>query len=1727
MVNVIPESAADWSRARLVLIQDGAARLYRIVTAGESVLAAVPSAVDPVAALGRLRHEYGIRARLDPEFALHPIQFVVHNQAPALLLHDPGGRMLGEIFDETRAEPGDVAMPVDAFIRHAVSMTQSLGLAHLAGLVHGALQPASFMLDAAGERAWLTGFSGQESAPEIDKDVLETVIDYAAPEATGRIDRAVDARSDLYSLGCLFHRMLTGEVPFPNLTASGAMHAHLTRRPFEGGQSAQTHARVPEKLKAIVRRLLEKEPAQRYQSAAHLAKDLLDAAEGTAHTHAHVHAFTRQLKLRPSLGVPDSLYGRHVEIDQLLAAARHAALDGGPPLMLVEGPAGIGKTALVQHVRKRLAGAGHEFAAGKCEQADGAAPYASIARALHSLLRHVLGYAPAEFERVQRRLRDALAGDASIVTAVFPELARVLGQFEHQRAVSAHAEKPRFLDAMSKLMNAFTEPGKALVLFLDDLQWADRDTLEVLTHLIGKPGSERVLFIAALRDNEIRADNRLVHVLRDGAHAHRLVLEPLSSHDLEQLIEAMLIGRVQQLRESVDLIGAYTGGNPLFAIQFVRSLVDDSVLEFDEARGEWHSSVAGIAERASSSSLMELLTEKIDALAPSTQDVLRSVALIAKPVPLNMLADAVGSDPAQLEASLRPAMDAALIILDEDLYTFAHDRIRDAVYYGMSLDAREAGHLAMGRRLLDCASYRASSSSLFVVANQLNLAARLVASPEERERFARVNLDAAQRAIGATAYASAMAYLAVAQSFAQGSAAGAPLDALIALRLGECEFLCMEVAAAARRLAAVPSALLPLDHRAELARLRVAMHVTIDESATALDIGLQYVRDEAGIVLARTPTDADIDREFARFKALDGNRSVDELAASPLMSDRRIYIAMDVLTDLAPAAKFLSQRLADLMMLRMSTLSLEHGHCDASCYAYVGLSQIVGERYGDYDTVRRFAELAMRLPAERALTKFQGRVQMCYGAMSLPWTGSATRAREHIEASIALTARLGDVTYLIYSRRHLVTNYLFCGAPLSDVQKVVEEGLPLARQAGFALVIDAFIAQAWVVQALRGVPIDIGLGAPSRDFEHVLDDCLTGRVHRDIAAFSFWTYRLQVAYLFADWPVALQAEQAADATAWASRSFLEMPEFVFYSALLRVALSRRAQGSEREAHLQAARARLATLERWSAHSPENFLGRAALVRAELASTGDEPRFAQSDYEEAIRLADLARMLQLQALARELAARFSAQQHWHAASQGYLHQAWSAYACLGADTRLRALESEFPTMGLASAAPKQFDWTAAQGANVRAFDTQVVLKATQALSSEMSLAKLINVLLDTALQYAGADRATLCLIEDGQLDIVARATYDDGAVTVEIERERASAERIPMSIAYWTQRTCEPVVLGNAIDDANFGRDAYILAVRPRSAMCVPLVKQGSLSGLLYLENRLIADVFTSARLRILEMLSSQAAISLENAKLYHKVESEHQKRVAAERHLREAQGKLERAGRLSVIGELAAYIVHEISQPISAVSACSRAAIRWLNRESPDIDEANSMLEQIALDTQRAVDIVASVRAMVKQSHPKSELTDINDAIREVLRLLSDQLADYQIVVRGNFDTRLDVVADRTLIQQVVINLVMNALEALRGVTARPRLIDIDTLVDASGTLRVTVADTGPGIPGDLSATVFDSLVTSKKSGMGMGLSICKSIVEAHGGEIELVRTGANGTLFRFCIPPVEQELGE
>jgi C4-dicarboxylate-specific signal transduction histidine kinase len=419
-----------------------------------------------------------------------------------------------------------------------------------------------------------------------------------------------------------------------------------------------------------------------------------------------------------------------------------------------------------------------------------------------------------------------------------------------------------------------------------------------------------------------------------------------------------------------------------------------------------------------------------------------------------------------------------------------------------------------------------------------------------------------------------------------------------------------------------------------------------------------------------------------------------------------------------------------------------------------------------------------------------------------------------------------------------------------------------------------------------------------------------------------------------------------------------------------------------------------------------------------------------------------------------------------------------------------------------------------------FDFRTVLGALQALSSEISLVKIIHVLFDSAVRYADADRAVLCLMDDGIPHVVAEATYSDGAVAMRMETTLMSAEILPTSVTCPVLRTRQSLVLHDAKNDTRFGRDAYIAKYRPRSLLCVPMLRQEMLVGLLYVENRRSVDRFTIDKVQMLEVLASQAVISLENARLYADLEAENQARSMAESRLRETQEKLDRVAKLTAMGEMVAAIVHEVSQPLGAVGMCSRAALRWLGREVPNLDEARAMLNQISADSVRAANIVASLRSMAKKAPLRLDAMDMNEAIREVLGLVQAHLRTGDISVRGNFGTGSVIVrGDRILLQQVLMNLVINACEAMSAGSCRCRVLDIRHSVDEDGMFWVEVSDTGPGLGEESALVLFEPFYTTKDSGMGIGLSICKSIVDAHGGRIEANRSVRNGASFRFSVP--------
>lgn len=1094
--------------ARLTLLRKGPVELYRAQFLQSTLIAAIPLAPVSDAIREQLRYEYSIRDKLVGGFALRPLRYAVHNQNPALLLDDPGGRLLSELVSE--------AMTPDEFLRHALQVAMSLSSAHKVGLVHGGLTPSNILVQPADHRTNLTGFRAQgrilalATADGAEYEIDREYLHYVAPESTGRVNRIPDERSDLYSLGCIYFHMLTGEVVFPGLAPWELVHAHVARRPDDDALQNLRH-QVGGPIVDLVCRLLAKEPNERYQTAADVVAELVTLRS------LYQAKSSPSISRRRPLGLFQSealLVGRRLEIDLLRRAIHDSGSEKKRSLWLVEGPAGIGKTTLINHLRKDSDGKSFEFAHGKCELEDGFTPYASLFRALNTLSRAALAYPPSQYEQLQRRLRDSLAEESSIITTIFPGLTGLLGEQAHKPAISPQAERSRFLEAIARLLSAFGTPDRPLLLFFDDLQWIDEATLEVVAYVMRSVLCRHVVVVAAMRDRQIEHQGPHVQPFLSTNAVERVPLGPLSEREVGSLLSAVLADSTDSSDTLVSALLRTAGGNPLHTIQLVRSLIADDVMVYDESAGKWNASLTDVEARSNKSNVVELLSARVATLPENSLVAIQYLAILAEPSSVDTVAAAMSVPENLVALALQDALDEQLIELRDGQYAFAHDRVRDSVYLTLSELQRDQKHVEVGVNLRNHVVKNELKTSAFVIAKHLARATLPAADPRRRQ-FASIIFEAALKAKEATAYESAISYLIDARRFLEDRVnLDGDLLSLIELRLGECEFACMRVAPASERLAAIRTQLLESEHRAELVRLRLAMYVALGQTEQALDIGYRYLAEETGIALSREIEPGSLELEYRRFLELYAGRTADELLALPFMNDDRVRNAMDVMTDLIPAVQFTSKELVEVLILRMINLSLEYGLCDASSYAYICLSFVAGAKFGDYTTTAIFGRVAMRLPKERGLNLYEGRVQMCFGSLSLPWTGPAAEAKQHLEEAAELTGRQGDLTFAVYSRRHIVTNLLFSGGSLSEAQKVAEDGLKLAREARFALVIDAFMAQAWFIRKLRGMPVDISLPDSSVDYAELLADCISGEYQRHIAAFAFWTYRLQASFLW-------------------------------------------------------------------------------------------------------------------------------------------------------------------------------------------------------------------------------------------------------------------------------------------------------------------------------------------------------------------------------------------------------------------------------------------------------------------------------------------------------------------------------------------------------------------------------------------------------------------------------------
>jgi len=1395
-----------------------------------------------------------------------------YNEQSVLVFEDPGGEPLNRLVDG--------AMETKEFLHLAVAIAHAVGQLHKRRVIHKDLRPSNIVVARESGRVWLTGFGiasrlVRERQPLEPPEFIAGTLAYMAPEQTGRMNRSTDSRSDLYALGVTFYEMLTGTLPF---TASDPMewiHCHIARNPMPPHERVKS---VPAGVSAIVMKLLAKTPEERYQTASGVESDLRRCLEEWQ-SHGRIDPFPLGAHdWSDRLLIPEKLYGRKREVDALIAAFDRVVTQGRPELVLVSGYSGVGKSSVVNELHKVLVPPRGIFAAGKFDQYKRDIPYATLAQAFQTLVRQILVKSEADVDQWRRALAEAVGPSGQLITDLIPEVEIIIGKQPPVPDLPPRDAQHRFQLVFRRFLGVFAKPEHPVALFLDDLQWLDAATLELLEHLITDPDVQHLLVVGAYRDNEVSPFHPLTQTLdairKVGTRMQEIVLAPLVVDDIDQLVADALHSDRNAAQPLAQLVHEKTSGNPFFAIQFLTALADEGLLRSDDGEARWSWDLNRIYAKGYTDNVADLMVGKLNRLPVEAQSALQQLACLGNSADFAMLRMIYRDSNEEIERQLGEAVLAGLVLRSGDSYRFLHDRVQEAAYSLIQQQLRAETHLRIGRLLVERTPSHEREERIFEIVNQFNRAAHLITSNEERKRVAELNLIAARRARLSIAYASALSHLATCRSLLTEESWNTDYELIFSVEYltAECELLTADMESAEKRLSMLAAHASCAHDLAVVTRLQLTLYTTLDRLDRGVEICLEYLR-RGGTDWSAHPTSDDIRREYDRIWSLFGDRQIEDLLIAPLVANPDILDLLEVLTEIVTPAVFFDQDLCALVICRMVNLSLEHGNSDAACFAFVWFGIIAGPRFGNFEGAFRFGQLGYDLLEKRGLKRYEARTCLCF-AVVVPWTKHARHSRDLVRRAFDVAYRMGDFTYAAYSFTQLIMNFLVVGDPLAEAQSEAEKGVEFAKRARVGLVVDIVRSDLQLIRTLRGLTNKFGSFNDQEFDEAQFERHLAGNPALADPGFGYWTIKVQARFFAGDYSSAVYASLKAQQLLWSAPSLLEPAAFRFYSALSHAAVWDSAATVERQKHFEALAAHHKQLEIWAEHCPENFENRAALVGAEIARIEGRLVEAEGLYEKAIRSSHANGFTQNEAVAYEVAARFYGARGFEKIAEMYLRDARYCYLRWGADGKVRQLDElyphlrkEEPTWGTSSTivAPGEL------------LDLATVIKVSQAVSGEMVLEKLIERIMRAGIEHAGAERGLLIRSLGDELQIEAEATITGNDVTVHVRDTSVTAAIFPESVVRYVARTRKDVILDDATAGNPFSGDPYIAQRRARSIVCLPLVNQGRLNGIIFLENNLTAHVFTADRITVLKVLASQAAILLENMRLYSDLEDREKK----------------------------------------------------------------------------------------------------------------------------------------------------------------------------------------------------------------------------------------------------------
>jgi len=1390
--------------------------------------------------------------------------------------------------------------------RVARKIAAALSVVHAADVVHRDLSPSNVVVDASLDRVALIDFDIASPVPVEEPAfestrVLQGTLPYIAPEQTGRMNRAVDYRSDYYALGAIVYELLTGVTPFVSDDATEMVHAHMARR------ATPPHSidpGIPASISAVVMKLLDKDADARYQSAAGIDNDLAECIEALADGR-DLELFvpgTRDHSERFRL--PQGMYGRDTQSARLLNRYTRA-VEGSTELVLVHGDAGVGKTALVRELDRSLTRHGAHSVAGKFEQLESSLPYSGLIQALRSLVRLLAAEPQAALDRWKNTLSNALAGNAQLLIDVIPELVWILGE---QPAVSVGLAEAKnaFHDTMLRFVQVLATPAHPLVLFLDDLQWADRATLAVLERLtLGAPDGQALLIIGAYRSDEVDVAHPLTMMLDEirsaGFSWEAVPLEPLGELDTRALV-GDAVHRSEGYEALAALVQRQTSGNPFYVRQFLGALARDGLLVRDRHADQWSWDEASISHRAVTENVASALERHLRSLSESTQAVLRVAACIGTEFGVQTLCGASGLTHEQIEEELVEGRRQGFITPaageqpgDDPLHRFVHDRVRHAAY-GLLGDDAARTHLRIGRLLQS--SPTASDDGVFDVVGHLNRALDDIEDPTERRRLAELNLEAGRRARRSAAYELAAGFLHNARAClpADPWQVCHGLSFSIAKELAESRYL-SGAFEEAREL--FDEALARASGRLEKAAIYAPMIIFATHEGRDTDAVTMALESLAlfGMRLRRRPGKAAVARRLIRVKYMFARRDTASILAAPDLADPEIRICLETLLALMPPSYGCGDaELFTLAALTAVSLSLEHGNSAGAGFCYTLYGMLIGAAMGQYEAGRRYGELGLALLERYDDLDMSGRSYGTFGSLVHIWTGDLRESTRIMQRAFDLNVRGGNLIHAGYNLFFELQALLHAGLPFPALAEVYERADVFLRRSNDKKVHVGVMAVREMIAVLSGEELEHHhliakeFGAPQEVFE---DGFATMKS-------SIAVQRMMVAYVLEDRAAARSAAELSASLIEAGMGAIFEAGHRLFRALIQCDDYRDASLVGRQRLRLSISATVRRLGKWAQSCPETFEHQHALLQGEWARVSGRADDALRAFDRCIKLGGERGFVHHVAIAAERAADACQADGRDTFAHAYLVKAHRAFAQWGAVRKVKLLEARHDSLreeasatsgGPAEASPQLTVTTQTLDATL---DLAAVMKASRTLSAEVDLERLLAKLMTIALESAGAQRGFLLQDIDGQPHIQA-SILDHETDNVQILTRLSVAESSELShaIVRYVVRTGESLVLHDASAEGRFAQDEYVLRHKPKSVLCSVLRHKDRIAGIMYLENRLASGVFTAQRLELLRAIFAQAAISLENAQLYRRLTAEVQERVAAQAQQRRLLDVLE------------------------------------------------------------------------------------------------------------------------------------------------------------------------------------------------------------------------------------------